>query len=233
MSGMPMATKARRGGLRLRPIQTATVQDQVYREIKRQIMAGAFRPGQTLSMQKVADALGTSTMPVREAFRRLAAEHAVEIRPKRAVKIALMSRSRFREIGDVRVAIEGLATEYAARHITGAEVNELERIIDDAEAARAVADVHRYLAKNQEFHFCVYTAARSYLLLPMIESLWLQIGPVLGQYTESGLSIGAECHAQVVRALKRRDGKGARSAIATDIGLGMQYFLDSAEFESL
>jgi DNA-binding GntR family transcriptional regulator len=216
----------------LRPIETATLQDQVYREIKRQIMSGAYKPGQTLSMQTVADALHTSTMPVREAMRRLTAEHAVEIRPKRAIRIPLMSRSRFSEIADIRVALEGLAAAYAARNITAAEIAALERILAASERAREAADVRGYLAQNQAFHFTIYGAARSLILLPIIETLWVQTGPVLGLYTEQGLEIGAEYHGLVIRRLRARDGRGARTALVKDIGIGMQHFLDTATFDA-
>lgn len=211
---------------RLRAIETATLHDQIYREIKRQIMAGAYKPGQTLSMQRVAAALGTSTMPVREALRRLAAERSLEIQPKRAVRIPSMSRSQIQEIADVRIALEGLATEYAAQKVTGADIARLERILAEAETARAAADVQGYLAKNQAFHFAVYELARSEILMPIIESLWVQIGPVLGLYTNAGLGIGAEYHEKVVRTLKRRDAAGARAAMVADIRIGMQYLLN-------
>jgi DNA-binding GntR family transcriptional regulator len=215
---------------RLAPIQTFTLQDQIYRQIKREIMAGRFKPGQTFSMQTVADALGTSTMPVREAFRRLAAERAVEIHPKRAIRIPMMSRDRFIEIADMRLALEGLATTYAARRISHEEIKNLERVVAEAEAARERSRIRTYLAKNQEFHFAVYTAARSHVLMPVIESLWLQIGPVLALYTKTGINIGAEYHGRIIKALRTRDEKASRNAMIEDIGLGIQYFLEKDRF---
>lgn len=212
----------------LSPLVTSTMQDQVYREIKRQIMSGRFEPGRTLSMHAVADALGTSTMPVREAMRRLAAEHAVEIRPKRAISIPIMSRARVKEIIDIRIALEGLATEYAARNITDAEVLSLNTLAKELETAQARGDVRRYLAGNQAFHFAVYTAARSHSLMSMIESLWLQIGPIIGLYTDTALKVGSEYHDLIVEALRRRDAAEARAAMVNDIGIGTDYLLKHA-----
>lgn len=211
-------------------IETATMHHQVYEEIKRHIMAGRFRPGETFSMHAFATALGTSTTPVREAIRRLAAENAVNVRPKRALMIPEMSLARFDEIGEVRIALEGMATERAARHVGEADIAEIGRLADEAEAARLAHDVRLYLAKNQEFHFRVYRSAPTQILMPMIESLWLQIGPVQGLHTDAGIGVGAECHHVIVDALRRRDARAARRAMAEDIQTGIRYLRANAHF---
>jgi DNA-binding GntR family transcriptional regulator len=211
-------------------IETATMHHQVYEEIKRQIMAGRFRPGETFSMQYLASALGTSTTPVREAIRRLAAENAVDVRPKRAVMIPQMSRERFDEIGAVRVALESMATERAAQHITAADIEACERLAEEAETARLDRDMKLYLAKNQEFHFRIYRSAQTLILMPIIESLWLQIGPVQALHTDTGISFGSECHYVIINALRQRDARTAREAMAEDIDTGIRYLRGNVRF---
>ena len=211
-------------------IETATMHHQVYEEIKRQIMAGRFRPGETFSMQYLAKAVGTSTTPVREAIRRLAAENAVNVRPKRAIMIPQMSRARFDEIGAVRVALESMATERAAQHVTPADIEETERLADEAETARLAHDMKLYLAKNQEFHFKIYRSAPTLILMPIIESLWLQIGPVQALHTDAGISFGSECHYTIINALRRHDFHAARQAMAEDIDMGISYLRANALF---
>lgn len=206
-------------------IETGTLHDRVYKEIKRQIMAGAFRPGQTFSTHALAEALGTSTMPVREALRRLATERALQILPKRAVVIPRMSRDRFREVADVRVALEGMAADYAARRIAEPELATLEELFQRVEDARAEGNVRHYLEVHQLLHFNLYQAAHLNVIMPMIESLWLQIGPVYGLLSVPGLNLGAECHRHVLDALHRRDGPAARAALTRDITLGAECLL--------
>jgi hypothetical protein len=64
------------------PVGRETLNDRVYRELKKSIMSGAFKPGSELKLRSVAEALGTSLMPVRDAMRRLVAERALEMRPR-------------------------------------------------------------------------------------------------------------------------------------------------------
>ncbi|MSP81495.1 MAG: GntR family transcriptional regulator [Alphaproteobacteria bacterium] len=212
------------------PVETGTLLDRVYREIKRQIMAGAFKPGQTFATMSLAAALGTSTMPVREALRRLETEKALQILPKRAVLIPRMTKARFREITDVRIALEGMASDYAGRRIEDGELRELEDLLGMVEKARKASDLRAYLEVHQEFHFAIYGAARLPVVMPMIESLWLQIGPVYGLLDVGGINLGSECHRLVLDGLHRRDGARARDALARDIALGAEALLNSHAF---
>ncbi|MEX2647542.1 MAG: GntR family transcriptional regulator [Alphaproteobacteria bacterium] len=211
-------------------LDTAPLHDQVYVRLRQLIMAGGFLPGEMFSMQRLATTLGTSTTPVREALRRLAAERAIEIRPKRAVRIPAMSRAKFKEIGDIRVALEGLATAYAAQRITDAEIQALRALNASADEALSGADIRRYLELNQSFHFGIYGAAASLVAVPIIESLWVQIGPVQGLYSDTGVSLGSETHWEILDALVRRDSFAARRAVETDIGIGIQFLLANATF---
>ena len=72
-----------------------TLNDRVYRELKKSIMSGAFKPGSELKLRSVAEALGTSLMPVRDAMRRLVAERALEMRPSRIITIPVLSADQF------------------------------------------------------------------------------------------------------------------------------------------
>ncbi len=193
-------------------------------------MAGGFVPGETFSMQQLATSLGTSTTPVREALRRLAAERAVEIKPKRAVRIPSMSRVKFKEIGDIRIALEGLATAYAAERITGAQIRVLRELNAKADEALSRHEIRHYLDFNQQFHFGIYGAAASLVTVPIIESLWVQIGPVQGLYSDVGITLGSETHWRILEALDHHDPVSARSAIETDIGIGIQFLLANATF---
>jgi len=212
--------------LRLGSVELKPLHNQVYERVRDAIMAGRFLPGQTLSMQAIAEALGTSTMPVREALRRLASEGAVEIRPKRAVRIPYANRGPLREVGELRIAIEGLAADKAAGRIEAHEIDQLEGINRAADEALAANRLHDYLALNQQFHFALYQAARMEIGLGIIEGLWLRMGPVQGLYTPEAVEIGATQHREIIEALRAGDPAAARLALADDIRIGLDLLLE-------
>ena len=81
-------------GSSIGPIERETLNDRVYRELKNSIMAGAFKPGSELTLRSVAEALGTSFMPVRDAMRRLVTERGLEIQPSRTIAIPILRRKK-------------------------------------------------------------------------------------------------------------------------------------------
>ena len=116
-------------GSAIAPIERETLNDRVYRELKNSIMAGAFKPGSELTLRSVAEALGTSFMPVRDAMRRLVAERALEMRPSRTIAIPILSGDEFLELRRIRVLLEGEAVALAAKKISPRQLNDLRTIL--------------------------------------------------------------------------------------------------------
>jgi DNA-binding GntR family transcriptional regulator len=196
-------------------LERETLHDRAYLELKKAIMSGAIRPGATITIRAMATALGTSPMPVREALRRLVAERALEMLPTRSVTLPLMTAERFDEISRLRIALEGLATEAGAQHLSREALRRLQQA--HAEMNR-MKNVGEYLAKNQEFHFTLYQAAGMPIALQMIESLWLQAGPLLNlAIGEYGFEGAQDHHRELLEHLAKHNVKGARSAIEADI----------------
>jgi DNA-binding GntR family transcriptional regulator len=156
-------------------------------------------------------------MPVREALRRLVAERALDMLPTRSVTLPVITPERFDEICRIRVTLEGLVTEAAAALIRPEELRQMQQA--NAEMWRLKRQQTAvYLAKNQEFHFVLYQAAHMPTAMQMIESLWLQAGPLLNlALSEFGLRVGQDHHQSLLDALAKRDGKAARQAIQDDI----------------
>ena len=77
----------------LAPVGRDTVQDRVYQELRRALVGGLFAPGQVLTIRQLADALATSTMPVRDAVGRLITEQALEILPNRSIRAGAIASS--------------------------------------------------------------------------------------------------------------------------------------------
>jgi DNA-binding GntR family transcriptional regulator len=211
------------GGI-LEKLDTTPLHERVYQRLRRAIMAGLYPPGQSFNFSQVAKELGTSIMPVREALSRLEAEQAVEIMPKRGVTIPVMTPEKYAELGRIRLKLEGMAAEMAAQAISDATLDLLSSIVRDMAIMHQQA--HRwqdYVLMNYEFHFAVYRAGTPQVLLPLIESLWLQSGPLLNIYKDVGIMENSRRHDNIVDALARKDADGARRAVQTDLIAGFHY----------
>jgi DNA-binding GntR family transcriptional regulator len=207
--------------LGLAPIERETVQERVYGVLRDRLMRGGFEPGQKLKIAELANALGTSAMPVREALNRLAAERAIESLPNRSVRVPSLSREALNDLMETRFAVEGLAVARAAANMSAAALAQLRELI----AAQSETDAEHIseasARQNRAFHFAIYRQSGSTVLLPIIESLWLQFGPYLRVASErfDGRDGRGTCfHVEMVDALERRDGTAARAALESDIG---------------
>jgi DNA-binding GntR family transcriptional regulator len=199
------------------------VQDRVYATLREWLMVGRFMPGETITLRNLAAELGVSPMPVRAALRHLIAEGGLEMLPNRSVRVPHMTRDRLAELLSVRRELEGLATVQACRHMTDADFRAIEKMHRILMRALASGDGQRVLMLNQRFHFTIYRLARSWVLLPMIEALWLRAGPFMHLAQSSpAVNWDGRHHAELVRALGRRDTKAARRAIQRDIGMAGQ-----------
>lgn len=213
------------GAAALSPVAVrSTIQDGVYQQLRHALMTGLFDPGQVLVVAALADMCGTSQMPVREALRRLAAENAVEIAASGSARVPAVSRVRLADLCQARREIEGFAAELAARHATEADLAAIEGRA--AVHAASTGDLLSFLARNRDFHFTLYRAARSEVLFGIVETLWLRFGPYMRLLTlhlepdfdASRPVEGARFHEAALRALRERRPAAARKAVAEDIG---------------
>lgn len=201
-----------------------TVQDGVYQQLRQALMVGSFDPGQTLTIAALAEAFGTSNMPVREALRRLAAENALEISQNGSACVPVVTRARLDDLCQARVAVEGLAAELGAPRLTPADVASLERITTEQQAIGRNDSIYDLIAKNQQFHFTIYRASGSDVLFQLIETLWLRFGPymrLLSNHVEPLMRAGtmepSGRHLAITTALRDGDFLRARDEVVTDI----------------
>src|SRR3990167_732221 len=189
------------------------LQEQLYQNIRAALLSGRFQPGERLKIRDLAAEWGTSPMPVRAALQRLVAEGALEGEPQRSVRVPAMTRERYQQLLPVRISLEGLAVELCTARMESA----LER-----------RDVQAYLRENSQFHLSLYQACGNPVLLRLIESLWLQVGPFFNRlFTAADLSLRLnDFHEDVFRALRAGDGKAARAAIEQDLSFFGQFLLN-------
>jgi DNA-binding GntR family transcriptional regulator len=207
--------------LGLARIERETVQERVYAALRDRLMRGGFEPGQKLKIAELASAFGTSAMPVREALNRLAAERAIECMPNRSVRVPALSKYSLQDLMETRFAVEGLAVARAASNMTAQTLAALRQLIDAQSETDAEHVSEGSAEQNRAFHFTIYRQSGSTVLLPIIESLWLQFGPYLRVASErfdGREGRGTNFHVEIVDALARGDGAVARAALESDIG---------------
>ena len=210
-----------RSPLGLVRIERETVQERVYAALRDRLMRGGFEPGQKLKIGELAAAFGTSAMPVREALNRLAAERAIESMPNRSVRVPALSKDALQDLMETRFAVEGLAVARAALNMTASTLETLRTLIDAQSETDAEHVSEASAEQNRAFHFAIYRKSGSSVLLPIIESLWLQFGPYLRVASErfdGREGRGTNFHVEIVDALARGDGDTAREALEADIG---------------
>jgi DNA-binding GntR family transcriptional regulator len=211
-------------------IERETVQERVYAALRDQLMRGGFEPGQKLKIGALATAFGTSAMPVREALNRLTAERAIESMPNRSVRVPALSKNALQDLMETRFAVEGLAVARAAAKMTSRTLAELRDLIHAQSATDAEHISEASAKQNRAFHFAIYRESGSTVLLPIIESLWLQFGPYLRVASErfdGREGRGTNFHVEIVEALARRDGAAARAALESDIGRAFELVMNA------
>ncbi len=202
------------------PAENGNLHQQAYAQLRHAIMAGMYKPGEALTLRALAAALGTSIIPARDAVLRLIGEQALE-RAGRGVRIPTLDERKVADVLAFRIALEGEAAALAALRRTAVHLRVIERMAQNAERCRLVGRLEPYMAANQEFHFAIYRAAQNDLLVSMIETLWLQIGPHLASMA-SGLTgsiqvIDHAPHVALIQAIKRGDADAARTALRADL----------------
>lgn len=207
-----------------------TVGDTVYEQLRLALMWGHFNPGQLITIDGLAQELGTSHMPVREALRRLSAESGLEITRNGTARVPSTSRERLDDICRARIQIEGYAAELAAGRASPEQIERLQQLLDDHATAAASGRAYDMLHQNQLFHFALYDLAGSEVLSQFIGVLWLQMGPYMRLLTQSiealpapgPLPAGRNIHVDILAALRAKDAQTVRMCLCEDIAASQQ-----------
>lgn len=209
----------------LSPVGRETLHDRVYAQLRNSLINGMFDAGDVLRIVDLAERLQTSTMPVREALGRLVSEQALEPLPNRSVRVPLITRERLDDLARARILIEGQMVALALPRLTDNDFAVLRQINVDCDLAfeEHGKDIgHVTSALNQRFHFHIYHAARSQVLIPIVESLWLQSGAIIRKaahiHDEQGGLAATNHHWALIEALEKRDTEGAMRSLSNDIG---------------
>jgi len=204
------------------PPAPALLHANVHDELSRRFITGKVTPGSTISTRGLAEELGVSQTPVREALSRLAAEGAVHIRSKRKIVIPSMTEERFKNLLRCRELLEPEAAMLALPFIDAGRLQRLKQADASIGEALESGDVNAYMQGNFDFHFLIYGAGPRSTLNQLIEILWLQFGPYMRVvYGRVGTANLVDQHALAIKAIGAGDARRLGRAILADIRDGM------------
>jgi DNA-binding GntR family transcriptional regulator len=195
-----------------------SVPEEVFQRIRRGLMVGAFVPGQVMSLRKLAGSFGTSPMPVRDALARLVVINALEATASGSVRVPRLTPKKLKELFAVRELIEGMAAEMACRNCTPALLSTLTAINGELLEAIAKRNLLGCLSSNQRFHFTLYEASGTEVVMPLIESLWLQFGPTMYlSLLSPSTPWDASAHVEILEGLRTKKPATAVHGVLRDI----------------
>lgn len=205
--------------------------DKAYSAIRSGIVTGAFVAGSHLRAADLADHLGLSRTPIREALRRLHAEGLVDFFANRGAFVAGSSPRDVDEVFDLRVVLEGHAAELSAQRFTAAQVAELAGWTDEMD--RSVAAPSRDSAgltrANHAFHNAIISTASNQRLAAMIASVveisW--VSRTFSIYSDADLAASIAHHREMIRAFSVRDGVWAAAIMRAHIRAAYHVFVQS------
>jgi len=213
----------------LKPVKKENLSVRVYNEIRNALINGQYEPGERLIIGELAQEMGVSITPVREAIFRLISEQGLEMQAATAVYVPYVNSEKLREIQQIRFHLEGMGAAEAAQNITRKQLDNLIALQRDFISCTST-DPKRASYLNRKFHFAILEASNKPILRNTVESFWVITGPILKVFhvKTAGLdySENEHRHEAVIEALEARDSEAARIAIQADLVWGGKIMID-------
>ncbi|MBU2890830.1 GntR family transcriptional regulator [Celeribacter halophilus] len=209
-----------------------SLNEDVYTELRRRLIAGSFNPGDKLKEEQVAREFGVSRTPVRSAIQRLIEQGLLEAAPKRGAIVSEWKESDAEEIFELRVFAEGQAAAWACSRITDEQLANMDAI--NSKIASALRDKPKgYLSEvqssNLAFHTALYDACGSARLRHFGTNL-LEYPLISGGfyiYSDEDAHQSVRQHTEIVNALRSRNASWARSAVTSHLSAAIDRFRKS------
>ncbi|HBQ87432.1 MAG TPA: GntR family transcriptional regulator [Syntrophomonas sp.] len=190
------------------------LRELVLEAIREAIITGTLKPRERLMEIQLAEELGVSRTPIREALRKLELEGFIVMVPRKGAYVADLTFKDIADVFEIRAALEGLAAGLAAERITDDELENMERLLVEKAEAIAEKDIEKLVAADTKFHDALYRASRNQRLSNIISNLREQIQ----RFRTTSLSYpgrsrrSLEEHRSIVEAIQSRDVQSARQA---------------------
>lgn len=200
----------------------------VLESIRNDILNGHHPLGSRLDQKAIAEDLGVSLVPVREALRMLEGEGIVKIYPRRGAFVTDISTDELEEIYLIREELEELATKKAVPNLTSQHLAELSQIIEQMEETTAHQGFAQLMELNQRFHFTIYNASNLPLLSEMMTGLWVRSSLYrrVFTYIPTRAVQALEEHKDIYAACRAGDSEAAGKAVRWNIRQTVEALLD-------
>lgn len=201
-----------------------TITEWVYDVLRHAVMCGQILPGRSLTLRELAKVLEVSPMPIREALKRLSSEQALEVKENRRIIVPTMTAMKFNELCETRIALETHAATRALPYVDSTIMAQLEVLDDNINYGGELVSMESNITHNHAFHRMLYTANPHQISLPLIESLWLQLGPFLRLSNEKMQDhFAIDRHKEALIAIRQKNPLALQLAIAADIREGFAF----------
>ncbi|WP_096885521.1 colanic acid/biofilm transcriptional regulator McbR [Escherichia coli] len=187
---------------------------KVENDLKHQLSIGALKPGARLITKNLAEQLGISITPVREALLRLVSVNALSVAPAQAFTVPEV----LDEINRIRYELELMAVALAVENLTPQDLAEFHDLLEKLQQAQEKGDMEQIINANRLFRLAIYHRSNMPILCEMIEQLWVRMGPGLHYLYEAinpaELRERIENYRLLLAALKAKDKEGCRHCLA-------------------
>ena len=204
------------------------LRDVVFESLREGILEGKLSPGQRLMEVQLAEQLGVSRTPVREAIRKLELEGLVVMLPRKGAYVANMSLKDIIDVLEIRASLEGLSAYLAAERINEEDIKKLEKIAQEFKEHADDGDVEGLLKMDVEFHECIFNATNNKKLHQLINSLWEQVYRFRVTYIsdyDSSVNIIKE-HELILEAIIKGDSELAKRYATEHIEKAEQFMIE-------
>lgn len=205
------------------------LRDVVFNTLRQAILRGELKPGERLMEIQLANKLGVSRTPIREAIRKLELEGLVLMIPRRGAEVAEITEKSLRDVLEVRGALEELAVKLACQKITDAQIQEL-RVAEKAfELALQSGDVTTYAEADVKFHDVIYLATDNQRLIQLLSNLREQMYRYRVEYLkreEAHETLLIE-HKRIIETIAKRDMDAAVDAVCQHIDNQVSAVIDT------
>lgn len=205
----------------LEPIARENVVEEIATQLRDSIQSGNLKPGDKLVERSLAESLGVSHIPIREALARLTEEGLVHRSPRRVARVAVLSRRDLKEISSLRIVLESFAARLVRERWSGAFEHELRALVDKMLVAAGEGDPVVMFKLDSEFHHKLWEMSDHQALQAVATQLRRRIDGFV-QEANAGLSPEelrqhALSHLEIVEVLCTGDGPLIESTIAAHV----------------
>jgi len=201
-----------------------SLREEVYESLKKSILHGKLKGGQRLIEETLADQIGISRTPVREAFHKLERDDLVTRLPKGGFAVREFTKEDVEEIFGIRSALESYASYLASLHITLEKISQLEKKVKELEDALEKRDDEKFIQLNTEFHDLIYKSCKSKKLIEMINNFrdyFYRYRSAL-IHTEKGMNYSIEDHRRMLEAMKKKNPRLVERLVRNHLARGKE-----------